>query len=33
MRIERMAKDLSRYLRGWFGYFGKCETPAVFARP
>lgn len=27
--IERMADDLSRYLRGWIGYFGKCETPAV----
>ncbi len=27
--IERMAKDLTRYLRGWLGYFGKCETPGV----
>jgi RNA-directed DNA polymerase len=27
--IERMAEDLSRYLRGWLGYFGKCETPSV----
>lgn len=27
--IERMAEDLSRYLRGWIGYFGKCETPSV----
>ncbi|MHB8410248.1 MAG: group II intron maturase-specific domain-containing protein [Acidiferrobacterales bacterium] len=27
--IERMAKDLTRYLRGWLGYFSKCETPAV----
>ncbi len=27
--IERMAKDLTRYLRGWIGYFGKCETPGV----
>ena len=26
---ERMAADLSRYLRGWIGYFGKCETPSV----
>lgn len=26
---ERMAKDLTRYLRGWIGYFGKCETPSV----
>jgi RNA-directed DNA polymerase len=29
--MERMAEDLSRYLRGWIGYFGKCETPAVLA--
>src|ERR1700690_1306227 len=29
--IERMAEDLSRYLRGWIGYFGKCETPSVLA--
>ncbi|MBI2681952.1 MAG: group II intron reverse transcriptase/maturase [Acidobacteriales bacterium] len=27
--IERMADDLTRYLRGWIGYFGKCETPSV----
>jgi RNA-directed DNA polymerase len=26
---ERMAEELSRYLRGWVGYFGKCETPSV----
>ena len=26
-----MAEDLSRYLRGWIGYFGKCETPSVLA--
>lgn len=26
---ERMADELSRYLRGWLGYFGKCETPSV----
>jgi RNA-directed DNA polymerase len=26
---ERMAEDLARYLRGWIGYFGKCETPSV----
>jgi RNA-directed DNA polymerase len=30
--IERMAEDLSRYLRGWIGYFGKCETPSVLQR-
>jgi RNA-directed DNA polymerase len=27
--IERMAEDLARYLRGWLGYFGRCETPSV----
>jgi RNA-directed DNA polymerase len=27
--IERMAEELIRYLRGWLGYFGKCETPSV----
>jgi len=27
--IERMSEDLARYLRGWIGYFGKCETPSV----
>jgi RNA-directed DNA polymerase len=27
--IERMATELSRYLRGWIGYFGKCQTPSV----
>jgi RNA-directed DNA polymerase len=26
---ERMAEELSRYLRGWLGYFGKCQTPSV----
>ena len=26
---ERMAEDTTRYLRGWIGYFGKCETPSV----
>ena len=27
--IERMAEELTRYLRGWIGYFGRCETPPV----
>jgi len=27
--IERMAEELARYLRGWTGYFGNCETPSV----
>ena len=26
---QRMAKELTRYLRGWLGYFGTCETPFV----
>jgi RNA-directed DNA polymerase len=30
--IERMAEELARYLRGWIGYFGKCETPSVLQR-
>jgi RNA-directed DNA polymerase len=28
---ERMAEELARYLRGWIGYFGKCQTPSVLA--
>ena len=27
--IERMVEELARYLRGWIGYFGNCETPSV----
>jgi RNA-directed DNA polymerase len=30
--IEQMAEELSRYLRGWLGYFGKCQTPSVLER-
>jgi RNA-directed DNA polymerase len=26
---ERMAEELTRYLRGWIGYFGRCQTPSV----
>jgi RNA-directed DNA polymerase len=26
--MEQMIEELSRYLRGWRGYFGFCETPA-----
>lgn len=29
--IERMAEELTRYLRGWIGYFGQCQTPSVLA--
>ena len=27
--IERMAEELAGYLRGWLGYFGRCQTPSV----
>jgi RNA-directed DNA polymerase len=27
--IERMAAELAQYLKGWLGYFGKCQTPSV----
>ncbi len=27
--VERMVKELGRYLRGWIGYFGQCQTPSV----
>ena len=27
--VERMAEELARYLRGWLGYFGQCQTPSV----
>ena len=27
--IERMVEELNRYLRGWLGYFGRCQTPSV----
>ncbi len=26
---QRVGKEQTRYLRGWLGYFGKCETPSV----
>src|SRR5215470_17303021 len=29
---DRMAEELARYLRGWLGYFGNCETPSVLQR-
>jgi RNA-directed DNA polymerase len=29
VNIEQMAEELTRYLRGWIGYFGKWETPSV----
>jgi RNA-directed DNA polymerase len=27
--IERMVEELVQYLKGWLGYFGKCQTPSV----
>ena len=27
--MERMAEELAVYLRGWIGYFGRCQTPTV----
>jgi len=29
VKVEKMAEELSRYLRGWIGYFGRCQTPSV----
>jgi len=30
--MDRMTKELTQYLRGWLGYFGKCQTPSVLQR-
>jgi RNA-directed DNA polymerase len=30
--LERMAEELGRYLRGWQGYYGYCQTPSVMAK-
>ncbi len=30
--IARIVRDLIPYLRGWLGYFGKCQTPSVLHR-
>ena len=27
--LARMVHELTEYLRGWIGYFGRCETPSV----
>jgi RNA-directed DNA polymerase len=29
VNVEKMAEELGRYLRGWIGYFGQCQTPSV----
>ena len=26
-----MTTELTRYLQGWIGYFGRCQTPSVLA--
>jgi RNA-directed DNA polymerase len=31
--LERMVEQLRRYLIGWRGYFGFCQTPSVLLRP
>jgi RNA-directed DNA polymerase len=30
--LERMVREVSRYLQGWQGYFGFCQTPTVLDR-
>ena len=30
--LEQVAESLKRYLTGWRGYFGFCETPSVLAK-
>jgi len=30
--VERMIERLNRYLIGWRGYFGYCQTPSVMVR-
>jgi RNA-directed DNA polymerase len=30
--MERLTEELARYLRGWIGYFGNCETPSTLER-
>ena len=29
--VEKVAEELGRYLHGWQGYFGICQTPSVLA--
>ena len=29
--LVQMVHDVAEYLRGWIGYFGRCETPEVLA--
>ena len=30
--LSGLIKELSRYIAGWRGYFGRCETPTVLRR-
>jgi len=30
--LAQMIHDVAEYLRGWIGYFGRCETPEVLAK-
>src|SRR5712664_2405684 len=30
--LAQMVKEIATYLRGWLGYFGDCQTPAVLQR-
>lgn len=32
VKVETMVDQLSRYLRGWRGYFGFCQTPTVLRK-
>ena len=32
VKVETMVAQLSRYLMGWRGYFGFCQTPSVLRR-
>src|SRR5437868_8038153 len=32
VNVEKMAEELGRYLRGWLGYFGRCQTPYVLEK-
>ena len=29
VKVEKMVEELGRYLRGWSGYFGQCQTPSA----
>jgi RNA-directed DNA polymerase len=29
VKVEKLAEELGQYLRGWIGYFGRCQTPSV----